>query len=216
MKQKTILFLGDSITDAHHNLNADHKGLGDGYVSVIAKRMEAEDNCIMNRGHDGFTVRGLLLMLEMDCLRFDPDVVTVLIGCNDVGIEKNTGRTLSDQKFGYHYERLIKELRSKTRARIICMGPFIFPKPEEYLLWIPQILEAEELEHQIAKKYGVEFIPLHETLNQAAEQEGAAAITIDGTHLTERGARITAQLWLDQYMGPDAVQEPLHGSTRRR
>lgn len=190
------IFLGDSITDAHHNLYGSPGSLGDGYVRKIAERLADPDVTIINEGHDGFTVRGLLLLLDMDCISKKPDTVTVLIGVNDVGIEMNTKRTLEEQKFAANYELLIKRIKEETGANIICMGPFIFPQPQEYLLWIPRILEAESIEHRIAKKYGAQFIPLHETLNQAALKEGAAAITTDGTHLTGRGADILAEEWL--------------------
>lgn len=189
------IFLGDSITDARHNLGGNPQGLGDGYVRVIADRQSEKGLNIMNKGHDGFTVRGLLLMLDMDCISKMPDVVTILIGVNDVGIEMNTGRTLTDQKFAENYERLLKRLRTETDAEIICMGPFIFPRPEEYLRWIPRVLEAEAIERKIAEAYGAQFIPLHDTLNQAASKEGMEAITTDGTHLTVRGAELLAEIW---------------------
>ena len=40
--------------------------------------------------------------------------------------------------------------REGTRARIVCMGPFIFPWPLEYRNWIPLIREIEEVERAAA------------------------------------------------------------------
>ena len=47
---------------------------------------------IVNCGHDGFTIQGVKRMLEHDCILRQPDIVSLLIGCNDVGVVMNTGK----------------------------------------------------------------------------------------------------------------------------
>ena len=174
---KKIIFLGDSITDAGHNfqpVREGEAGLGDGYVRRIAAMLEAgpadtDVVDIRNAGHDGFTVQGLLRMLEWDCLRHSPDVVSILVGCNDAAVCMNTGRTLDETGFAESYKRLLRRIREGARARIICMGPFIFPCPLEYRNWIPLIREIEAAEQEAAREAGALFIPLHALLNREAE-----------------------------------------------
>ena len=168
---KKILFLGDSITDAHHNLGVDDRGLGDGYVQMIARRLEesGEEARVENRGHDGFTVQGLWRMLGRDCILRKPDVVSILIGCNDVGIMMNTGKSLNEQGFARYYQNLLEEILTETEADIICMGPFILPHPEEYRRWILK----------------------------EADRKGYDALTEDGIHLTREGAKIVAGKWME-------------------
>ncbi|QEK16752.1 SGNH/GDSL hydrolase family protein [[Clostridium] hylemonae] len=197
--QTKLLFLGDSITDADHNLDGDPDSLGDGYVRIIAERIKDRGVCFVNKGHDGFTVPALLRMLDADCISAAPDVVTVLIGCNDAGIEMHTQRTLKQQKFEENYGRLIRRIRTETAARILCMGPFIFAEPARYRRWFPVIEEAEAIERKMALRYGAEFLPLHNVLNRAADAEGTGEITVDGIHLNRRGARIVAEEWLALY-----------------
>ena len=91
------------------------------------------------------------------------------------------------------YTHLIRE---GTRARILGMGPFIFPCPLEYRNWIPLIREIEAAEQEAAREAGALFIPLHEMLNREAEAAGYDQITVDGSHLTERGAEIRAREWV--------------------
>lgn len=198
--KKNIIFLGDSITDAFHKMNVDPLRLGNGYVSMIAValRKMGRTDFIRNGGHDGFTVSGLLRLFEYDCLQYDPDIVSVLIGSNDAAIAMNTGKSLAEQKFAENYAKLLAQIRERTRAHILCMGPFIFPKPLEYANWFPVIRQAEKMEQVIAERYHASFLPLQDCLNQQAEAVGYDRITVDGTHLTEEGAEMVADLWIQE------------------
>ena len=124
-----LVFMGDSITDAFHKLNVDEAGLGNGYVALIAERLKemGRADFVRNSGHDGFTVSGLLRLFEYDCLQFHPDLVTVQIGSNDAAVYMNTGKTLEEQGFGDSYRKLLGRIREETGAKILCLGPFIFP-----------------------------------------------------------------------------------------
>lgn len=199
-KKEKIIFLGDSITDAGHNFQPAAEGerrLGNGYVFEIARMMgknRAAD--IRNAGHDGFTVQGVLRMLEYDCLRHKPDLVSILVGCNDAAVYMNTGKTLKEQRFAENYRLLLRRVREETDARIISMGPFIFPKPLEYVNWIPVIREIEGTQMEIAGESGALFIPLQDVMNRAVKDAGYDRITADGIHLTREGARILAETWI--------------------
>jgi len=192
-----IVFLGDSITDANHNYSDD--ALGEGYVKIAAEKLREinPEVDVLNKGHDGFTVFSLWKFLDYDCISKKPDIVSILIGCNDVSIKMSTGRTLEEQGFQEYYEKILKKLRQKTDAKIICMGPFIFPQPLEFKNWIPDMKKAEEIAKVTAGKYEAVFVPLHDLLNEVAEKYGYEKITTDGTHLTVDGARIVAEKWMD-------------------
>jgi len=209
---RKIVFIGDSITDANHNYSDD--SLGEGYVKLIADelRLSHPGVEILNKGHDGFTVFSLWKFLDHDCISKKPDIVSILIGCNDVSIKMSTGRTLAEQGFQEYYEKILKTIRKKTKARIICMGPFIFPHPQEFANWIPEMKFAESMAKEAAEKYDALFVPLHDVLNDAVsaymEQNIRGGqqmpvsrmyekITTDGTHLTVEGARIVAEKWLE-------------------
>ena len=192
-----IVFIGDSITDANHNYSDNP--LGEGYVKIVADEIRGDhsDVEILNKGHDGFTVFSLWKFLDHDCISKKPDIVSILIGCNDVSIKMSTGRTLEEQGFQEYYEKILKKLRQKTEAEIICMGPFIFPHPLEFKNWIPDMKRAEEIAKESAEKYNAVFVPLHDVLNESAATGGYGEITTDGTHLTEAGAAIVAGKWLE-------------------
>lgn len=85
-------------------------------------------------------------------------------------------------------------------ARILAVGPFIFPQPQEYARWIPTVRQAESIMEKIAAKFGVSFLPLQDVLNDAARRLGYSALTTDGIHLTPAGHQILAKLLLPYYL----------------
>lgn len=200
---KRLLFLGDSITDCGRLWHPEHNGLGDGYVKIIADflHMEAPSLEIINKGHDGFTLPAILRNLSVDCLSLTPDLVTILVGVNDVSIAMNTGKSLSQQHFRENYSVLLDRLLSQSSAKIVCMGPFLFPYPQEYNLWIPTVLKVEEMTASLAGEYGLPFLPLHKPLNRLAKELGCPAVTTDGIHLTSEGHKLIAKIWLAHYYG---------------
>lgn len=189
------VFLGDSITCADRLWNPGPNGLGNGYVSVVAETIRGQkpQPQIWNKGYDGFTLPFLLRNLEEDCLSVQPDFVCVLIGINDIGICMNTGKTMEEQGFRENYRQLLRRITERGTPRILCLGPFIFPWPQEYAGWIPQVREAEVHISCAAAEYGAAYLACHDFLNEACKREGFSEITEDGVHLTGKGHRLLAE-----------------------
>lgn len=196
---KKLIFLGDSITDARRLWLPEYGGLGNGYVYFLADHLKDHDISILNKGHHGFSLSFLLRTLDRDCLRHQPDGVSILIGINDVGISQNTGKSLADQEFGAGYDTLIRRLLEGGIKNIFLMGPFLFPKPMEYVTWMEEVREAEAVVRSTAGRYALPFLPLHDKMSQAADLYGIDAVTTDGVHLTELGHRLLADWWLDAF-----------------
>src|SRR4030043_1969549 len=92
-KDSTILFQGDSITDAGRDRKSEgnannSNALGKGYVYSIATQLLAESPGdglkIYNRGISGNKVFQLADRWDKDCLDLKPDVLSILIGVNDI------------------------------------------------------------------------------------------------------------------------------------
>ena len=103
-----------------------------------------------------------------------------------------TGKSLEEMDFAGQYELLIQNILSNTKTKLFCMGPFLFPHPQEYAGWLPVICRMEEIIEDLARKYALPFLPLQERLNEAADEYGYDAITADGVHLTAKGHRLLA------------------------
>ena len=179
------LFLGDSITDSNHLWMPETGSLGDGYVAMLAKQL-GPDAQITNKGIDGFTVAALLERLNRGFLKGHPDVISLMIGINDIGVALNTDVTLNDLRFAEHYREVLMRLHD-SGAAVLCSGPFIFPHPQKYQLWIPYVLELEQIMGDICASLSLSFVPLHAYMTSLVQNEDYDAVTVDGIHPTTYG-----------------------------
>lgn len=191
---KQLLCLGDSITDASRLFGENP--LGEGYVCYLSQKLGAQWQ-LQNRGVDGFTVARVLEQAEREYGRFCPDIITLLIGINDVGLMESTDRTPGQkaemaEHFSETYEKLLLLLLRYSHARILLLEPFLFPVPAAYQSWFPQTAEISRRIRAIACEYQVEFLPLWEPLLALAKEKGISQVTSDGIHLTSLGHRFLA------------------------
>ena len=196
---KTLLFLGDSITDCNHYF--DPENLGYGYVRMISEQINTPDinYQVLNKGNDGFTVPSVRRLWKRSCLNLKPDFITILIGINDLAVIKNTGITLSVglAEFREQYQALIDDIRMMTDCSILLMEPFIFPWPAEYTAWEEDLHTLSNLIQKHAVKNTLSFLPLWDELRNTAKSEGYSEITTDGIHLTPNGHKLIANKWLE-------------------
>lgn len=199
---KTLLFLGDSITDCNHSFEPEN--LGYGYVRMISEKMNTPEPKyqVLNKGNDGFTVPAVRRMWKRNCLNLQPDFITILVGINDLAVIKNTGITPSVAlaEFREQYQALTEDVRMMTDCPILLMEPFIFPHPAEYSTWEPELHKMSEIIQEITAANDLAFLPLWEKLKNFAKNQGYSATTTDGIHLTEAGHRIIANNWLTHFL----------------
>ena len=81
-----ILFQGDSITDAVRN-REDVTSLGEGYAFLAAAELSfaaTEVHTFINKGISGNRIVDLYARMKADIINLQPDVLSILIGVNDV------------------------------------------------------------------------------------------------------------------------------------
>ena len=192
-----FIFLGDSITDCDHIYDPD--SLGYGYVRTIAENLSEKDTQFINLGYDGFTISALKRLWKRKGDLLNPTCMTILIGINDIGVMKNMGLDpdFALEEFQMNYEMLIENIRKLYDCPIILMEPFIFPCPQEFLTWEPEVKRMSSIIQSIAKRYHLLFLPLWNKLSRLTEEFGYSCITTDGVHLTQEGHQYIANLWLN-------------------
>ena len=199
-----ILFYGDSITDAGRNYNVPYgkESYGNGYVKYateeLAKLGYTEEELI-NRGISGNRIVDLYARVKSDCWNYKPDVVSILIGVNDVWheIEENNGVELD--RFEKVYRMLIEDTKAKLpNLKIMLCEPFILKAAAIEGIYdrFLEVYKYAEVVKKLAEEYGLYFLPLQEKLSESAKGATAEEYLADGVHPTETGAKVIAEAWL--------------------
>lgn len=194
-----ILFIGDSVTDAERNPN-DPDDLGKGYPLMVAAYLQAKYPkkylIFRNRGVGGNTLKDLKVRWEEDCLEFNPDVVSILIGINDtwnrIGKEKMSEENEWEQ-FEADYRYLLKSLNQRTDARVILLEPFVLPYPKDRVAWREDLDARIQIVRKMAREYQTDFVPLDGLLNTEGIKNSPQYYTgADGVHPTVAGHGVIA------------------------
>lgn len=198
----TILFIGDSITDVSRD-RMDSESLGSGFPILLAADLLGKypnyDLKIYNRGISGNKVIDLRNRWESDCLNLNPDVVTILIGINDVWhlAEAGAEQTEEDlQKFEDDYRYLLKSLAHRTDARVVLMEPFVLPYPKDRHIWRKYLDPRIHIIRRIANDYHTALVPLDGLFNAKGIENTYEVYTgNDGVHPTLTGHKLIADAW---------------------
>ncbi len=196
---KIILFQGDSVTDVGRRDEA--RGLGEGYPRMAADHFaeSGENVAVVNRGISGNRSKDLVERWKADCLDIKPDLLTILIGINDVWRKYDSNDETPTEVYYANLEKLISQTRNKTNAEIILMEPFVLPCPEDRKAWRVTLDPEIQAVRELAMKYHTHLIPLDGILARAALQYGYTALCEDGVHPTQLGHRVIFKAWLEEY-----------------
>ena len=199
-----ILFYGDSITDAGRDRNNDGLalGLGGGYVRDVAGQLLAESPVgyeIINRGISGNRVVDLYSRVKADCWNFTPDLISILIGVNDVWHEINHQNGVELDRFEKVYRMLIEDTLTRLpNVKIVLCEPFVLEglaTTENYEKFL-EVKNYAKVVKKLAGEYGLYFLPLQGKLDEGAKAHGAQVYLRDGVHPAFAGAALIAQEWL--------------------
>lgn len=224
MEKTRILFTGDSITDANrtleiraleemfsHDPNAPAElkervcgqALGSGYPLLVASQLGAQEPGkyeILNRGISGNRIVDLDARVKSDCINLKPDVVSILIGINDVWHELSVKNGVSVNKYHRVYDGMLEEItQALPQARLILLEPFVLLGPATKDRWREfreDVDQRRQVVRQLAQKYKAVCLDTQTLLNAAAENSGPEAFTADGVHPNQAGHWVLAQEWL--------------------
>ena len=191
MKKVRIVFQGDSITDAGRDKRNYHD-VGPGYpkyaVEGILEAFPDVEFEFINQGISGNRTSQLFDRFYSDALAFEPDIISILIGINDVWHRYGGGKVATtDEQFALNYRCILERIRKETNAKIVILAPFLLDKMpyegmREDLDRILPIVRA------LADEFADVYIPLDKYFDEALKtQPEPLYYSGDGVHPNENG-----------------------------
>ena len=195
MKKIRILFQGDSITDAGRD-RRNYYNLGNGYPSVAAPLIrEAHpelDIEFINLGISGNRTGQLFDRIKYDAVDLAPDIISILIGINDIW-HRAIGVGTTDEQIELNYRCILDRLKNETNAKIMILSPYLLdvddkPRMREGLKTVLPIIR------KLADEYADVYVPLDELFEEALKtQPEPKFYSGDGVHPNENGARFIGE-----------------------
>ena len=198
-----ILFQGDSITDADRNKQW-HSHLGVGYPRLVEASLGFEEpgkHEFINRGISGNRIVDLYARMKADILNLKPDVMSILIGVNDVWHELGENPNGVDaDKFFKVYSLLIEEIKEALpNIKIIILEPFVLKGPsttENWEYFAKEVPLRAEASRKIAEKFNLTFVPLQKGFDELSTKAPCEYWIGDGVHPTAKGHEFIKNEWL--------------------
>lgn len=200
-----ILFQGDSITDAGRARDFD-PDKGEGYPTLVSAELGFENPGeyeFINRGIGGNRITDLLARIKSDTINLKPDVLSILIGINDVWHEFDACNGVDADLYETVYSIIIEQIKKNLpNIKIMILEPFVLCDTATEENWTAFRSETEKraaAAKRIAEKYGLKFIPLMKKFDEAAASHPDQTWLRDGVHPSSAGHELIKREWLKAF-----------------
>ena len=206
LKDQVILFQGDSITDSGRNREDtgynSSRNLGTGYPllagAALLNKYAALNLKIYNKGISGNKVFQLAERWDKDCLELKPDILSILIGVNDIWHKLGGNYNGTVDIYRNDYIALLERTKKALPGvRLIICEPFAVKGVKAVDdKWYPEFYDYQKAAREIAKQFNAVFIPFQSIYDEAQKKAPGAYWTGDGVHPTLAGAQLMAKAWM--------------------
>ena len=196
-----ILFQGDSITDAGRDKRNYHD-MGQGYPKFATAHIrEAFPNVefeFINFGISGNRTDQLFDRLYVDGIAFQPDIISILIGINDIWHRHGAGRVeTTDAQIATNYRAIQERLKAQTNAKIVILSPFLLDS-EEKETWRPEVENLLTIVRALADEFADAYVPLDKLFAEALKtQPEPQYYSADGVHPNDNGRAFIGKHYFD-------------------
>ncbi len=206
-----ILFQGDSITDGNRGRTDDPNHiLGHGYQFILSARYGADladrHLTFINRGVSGNTVGDLIKRWQTDTLDLKPDVLSILIGVNDLN------RNIPMETYRQQYDQLLADtLTALPNVRLILCEPFglpVGPHKNDWPKYRIELTKRQQVVAGLAVKYHAAIVHFQKVFDDACKRAPADYWIWDGVHPTYSGHQLMADEWARVVQRMPAVAAP--------
>jgi lysophospholipase L1-like esterase len=201
----TLLFQGDSITDAGRSREAageanSQPALGNGYAWLAASQLlvdRPDDGIqIFNRGISGNKVPDLAARWQAECLDLKPHVLSILIGVNDIWRTFDRGYDGTAETYETAFHALIKQTKEALQeATLVICEPFVLKCGAVTDAWFPKFDGYRAAAKRVAEQAGAIFVPFQTMFDEASKIAPPERWANDGVHPSADGAALMAHTW---------------------
>lgn len=200
-----ILFQGDSITDAGRSRDNDIN-IGVGYPLLVKASLGFENHGgyeFINRGISGNRIVDVYARIKSDIINLKPDVMSILIGVNDVWHELGDKNGVSAEKYFKIYDMLIDEVKTALPdIKIMILEPFVLKCPateEKWDIFTAEVKKRAEMAKKITEKYNLSYVELQNGFDELSEKSEPTYWAVDGVHPTSMGHEYIKQQWIKTF-----------------
>ena len=129
-------------------------------------------------------------------IAFQPDVISILIGINDIWHRKNNIFT-TDAQIETNYRAILTLLREKTNAKIVMLAPYVLDAASNSYL-ADDLRKILPIIRKLADEFADVYIPLDEIFEEALKtQPEPLYYSGDGVHPNANGAAFIGQKYAE-------------------
>jgi lysophospholipase L1-like esterase len=199
-----ILFQGDSITDGgRQRTGSDYNHImGQDYAYILAAQIGSQsperELVFINRGISGNRVPDLEARWPDDTIALHPQLLSILIGVNDLLSAGERAITL--EQFEAGYDKLLAEtIAALPTTKIVLGEPFLLPvgkQKADYATNMAEMKRRQAAVDRLGAKYHPPVVHYQQALDAALTKAPAEHWSWDGVHPTYAGHGLMAQEWL--------------------
>jgi lysophospholipase L1-like esterase len=209
----TILFQGDSITDAGRNKEGplqENVGLGMGYAKMTAAALlmgrPGDGLKCHNRGVGGNRIVDVYARMAADGTALKPDLVSMLIGVNDTCLDGERPNGVPVPKYEKIYRMFLEEMRTDNPAvQFVLCHPFVLDcgniTVTGYARWRAEIDQRRAVTDKLAAEFGATVVDFQAMFDEAVKQAPPEYWGPDGVHPSHAGHALMAKTWLEAVGG---------------
>lgn len=208
---KTILFQGDSITDAgrerSRDIPNDAGAMGRGYAYLAMCRLLTDGSGlslrVFNQGISGNRVPDLRQRWRSDCLGLQPHLLSILIGINDLWHKMDGRYAGSVRDYETGYRELLEATRQVLPATdLVLCEPFALRCGAVTERWFPELDHRRSVAAALAREFAATFVPFQSVFDRAVDAGPSPEYwAADGVHPTPQGHQLMADAWLEAVTG---------------
>lgn len=202
----TVLFQGDSITDAgrekQNELPNNPASFGSGYAflaaSALLGALPEKNLTIYNRGISGNKVFQLAERWQKDALDLKPNLLSILIGVNDYWHTRNNNYDGTVEVYENDFRDLLKRTKENLPQvkLVICEPYYLLNTSAVDESWVEPMKQYQASAKKIADEFDAIWVPFQAAFDEAVKHAPATYWTRDGVHPAMPGAELMAQTWL--------------------